>query len=290
MRLNSRMAAIGAPLVFSCITAGCQSAKPVAPASSPAAATAPLQKYTAPDQSASAGVPTGWQVTQGKDTVIQMKGPQGVEVSLGNTIIAKNAPFQAGARGTNGTDISMPYSASLAQKLGMIVQQGAALAGKPLSQMALNSSTPIQLPPQLGQCARMVASFTGDQGPMKMMVVFCSLPLDAGGDYKNIFLDAQGPAAVAAAAVPTVQAIFRSYSIPPTWLQRKLAPVNAAPTAAAMSPAQMQAEAAGVRALNSATNYAAQSSLVQANCFDLSVLRETPTYELPRSCGGTKPD
>jgi len=27
-----------------------------------------------------------------------------------------------------------------------------------------------------------------------------------------------------------------------------------------------------------------------ANCFDLSVLRETPTYELPRSCGGSKPD
>ena len=27
-----------------------------------------------------------------------------------------------------------------------------------------------------------------------------------------------------------------------------------------------------------------------ANCFDLSVLRETPTYDLPRSCGGTKPD
>jgi len=27
-----------------------------------------------------------------------------------------------------------------------------------------------------------------------------------------------------------------------------------------------------------------------ANCFDLSVLRETPTYNLPKSCGGSKPD
>jgi hypothetical protein len=29
---------------------------------------------------------------------------------------------------------------------------------------------------------------------------------------------------------------------------------------------------------------------VSANCFDLAVLRETPNYLLPRSCGGTKPD
>ena len=288
MRQVLRMAAIGAPIVLSCMTAGCQSAKPSASASTaPAAApTAQLQTYTAPDQSASAGVPAGWQVTQGGNTVIRMSGPQGVTVSLGNTYIAKNGAFQAGQRYPNGVDLAMPYQASLAQKLAMIVEQGAALSGKPISQMALNSSTPIQLPPTLGQCARMVASYTGDQGPVKMMVVFCSLPLDSGGDYKNIMLEAEGPATVAAQAVPTVQTIFRSYNLPPAWLQRKLSPVNAAPPAAARMPGT----AAGVAALNSATLNAERSADVNFNCFDLSVIRETPTYDLPRSCGGTKPD
>jgi hypothetical protein len=265
------------------MTAGCQSAKPAAPTAS--APTPQLQTYTASDQSVSAGVPAGWKVTQAGNTVIQMAGPQGISVSLGNTYIAKNGAFQAGQRYPNGVDLEMPYPASLAQKLAMIVEQGAALSGKPISQMALNSSTPIQLPPALGQCARMVASYTGDQGPVKMMVVFCSLPLDAGGDYKNILLEAEGPAAVAAQAVPTVQTIFRSYNLPPAWLQRKLAPVNA-PRPAAMT----LGTAAGVAALNAATLNAQRSSEVQFNCFDLSVIRETPTYDLPRSCGGTKPD
>jgi hypothetical protein len=287
MRHALRMAAIGAPMVLSCVTAGCQSAKPAvhAAAAPSATSTAPLQTYTASDQSASAGVPAGWQVTQGANTVIRMTGPQGVSVSLGNTFIARNAAFQAGQRSANGVDLSMPYAASLAQKLTMLVEQGAALSGKPLSQMAINSSTPIQLPAALGQCARMVASYTGDQGPVKMMVVFCSLPLDSGGDYKNIMLEAEGPAAVAAQAVPTVQTIFRSYNLPPAWLQRKLAPQNA-PPAAAMTAGQ----AGAIAGINAATNYAARSADVNANCFDLSVLRETPTYELPRSCGGTRPD
>jgi hypothetical protein len=270
-------------MIFSSVMAGCQSSKPADRAA--AAPTPPLQTYTAPDQSASAGVPADWQVTQGANTVIRMSGPQGVSVSLGNTYIARNAAFQPGQRSANGIDLSMPYAASLAQKLTMIVKDGAALSGKPLSQMAINSSTPIQLPAALGQCARMVASYTGDQGPVKMIVVFCSLPLDSGGDYKNILLEAEGPAAVAAQAVPTVQTIFRSYNLPPAWLQRKLAPQNAAPMAA-MTPGQ----AGAISGMNGATNYAARSTEVNANCFDLSVIRETPTYELPRSCGGTKPD
>jgi hypothetical protein len=42
--------------------------------------------------------------------------------------------------------------------------------------------------------------------------------------------------------------------------------------------------------LNQSTIRSAAAANNSANCFDLSVLRETPTYDLPRSCGGTKPD
>jgi hypothetical protein len=268
-----------ASFVFISVTAGCQATTPPAGTPSPAVQ---LQKYTASDQSASAGVPTGWQVTKGEQTVIQMSGPQGVTLSLGTTVVARNAAFQSGQRPANGIDLSMPYAATLPQKLAMILQQAAAVSGKPFSQFTVSSATPLQLPPTLGQCGRFVAGFSG-QEPTKVLAVFCSLPLDAGGAYKNILLYAQAPAAVAAQAAPVAQSIFRSYSIPTPWLQRKLAPHS-------VPPPMVGNPNASAAIINGATIRGAAAANNSANCFDLSVLRETPTYDLPRSCGGTKPD
>jgi hypothetical protein len=177
----------------------------------------------------------------------------------------------------------MPYTAPLQQKLIMILQQNAAISGKPDPQVTITSGTPIQLPPALGQCGRFVANLTGQQGPAKAMGAFCSLPLDYGGTYKNIMILATAPEAVAAQSAPTAQAIIQSYRIPPPWLQRKLAP-NILPPAPAVNPNAV----AG--AINRSTVIGMIGSDVSANCFDLTVLRETPTYQLPRSCGGTKPD
>lgn len=268
-----------ASLLALCVAGGCHSQSPAATAAS---SSIQLQPYTASDQSASAGVPSGWQVTKGSETVIQMTGPQGETVFLGTTVVAQNGAFQAGQRGANGIDISMPYSATLPQKLTMIVDQNAALAGKPAPQLTINSATPIQLPAVLGQCGRFIASASGAQGQMKIMSVFCSLPLDSGGAYKNILLLAQAPAAVAAQSAPTAQAIFRSYRVPGPWLQKKLAPHFAPPPPAA--------SAAAAAAINRSTIQSMVGADNSANCFDLAVLRETPNYELPRSCGGTKPD
>jgi hypothetical protein len=268
-----------ASLLTLCVAAGCHSQPPPAAAASSAIQ---LQPYTASDQSASAGVPSGWQVTKGSETVIQMTGPQGETVFLGNTVVAHNGAFQAGQQGANGIDISMPYSATLPQKLTMIVDQNAALSGKPAPQMTINSATPIQLPAALGQCGRFIASVSGAQGQMKIMAVFCSLPLDSGGAYKNIMLMAQAPAAVAAQSAPTAQAIFQSYRIPGPWLQKKLAPHFAPPPPAATAAAAAAINRSAIQGMVGADN--------SANCFDLAVLRETPDYDLPRSCGGTKPD
>jgi hypothetical protein len=279
------LAAAVAPLVFLSflsITAGGQSPQPAPPAA--AAPAVPLQPYTASDQSASAGVPSGWKVTSGAQTVIQMSSPQGVAVSLGNTVIARNAAFQLNQKPANGIDLSMPSTATLAQKLTMILQQSAASSGKPAPQITIDSSTPLQLPATVGQCARFVADLTGQQGPIKLLAVFCSLPLDSGGVYKNIMLAAQAPTATAAQAAPIAQAVFQSYRIPTAWLQKKLAPFTAPPAASAAATA---AEAAAINKSTLAGMAAANNS---ANCFDLSVLRQTPTYLLPRSCGGTQPN
>src|ERR1035438_76974 len=68
-----------------------------------------------------------------------------------------------------------------------------------------------------------------------------------------------------------------SYRIPPAWLQKKLAPFSlAAPPIS------------GGGGINSSTILGEAGADNAANCFDLSVLRETPTRLLPKSCGGTQ--
>jgi hypothetical protein len=257
-------------------TANCQAPTPAAPGS------VKLQPYTAPDKSASAGVPSGWKVTSGKETEIDMTGPEGEAVSLGRTLVAMNAPFKVGQKSANGIDLSMPYTASLEQKLGMIITQNAAIAGKPAPQLSLISSTPFQLPPAAGQCGRIVAGISTGQDRTEILAIFCSLPLDAGGAYKSFMLYAQAPAAVAAQSAPVAQAIFQSYSIPAAWLKKKLAPHFLPPPASAKA----SQGARGGGAISPIPGEGDDPSI----CFDLVVLRDTPKNKLPKSCGGTAPN
>lgn len=242
-----------------------------------------LQPYTAPDKSVSAGVPAGWKVTLGKGTVIQMAGPQGETLNLGAMAIAKNAPFQAGQKIGGGIDMAMPYSASLDQKLNMILQNGAAATGHPPPNLSITSSTPIALPPAMGQCGRFVGDMTGAQGPVKVLALICSMPVDPNGVYKNMMMMAQAPPAVATQTGTVAQAVFRSYSVPAAQMQNKLAPFSE-------SAQQMTADNAKAAAINRQTIKGMIGSQQSANCMDLVVIRELPKYQLPRSCGGLLPD
>ncbi len=235
-----------------------------------------LTPYTAPDQTASAGVPSGWKAT-GAETVITMTGPQTETLTLGRTFIARNAPFQPGQRPASPADLTMPYNAPLTQKLTMIYQQAAALSGKPTPQVAFTSTTPLQVPAILGQCGRFVANLTGLPQPAKIMGLFCSFPLDTGGTFKNVILVAQAPATIAAQEAPIAQAVFSSYRIPQVMLARKLAPVTAPPP---------PPSAGGI----SSTLWAQQQSNITATCFDESVIREYGPRQLPRECGGLAPN
>lgn len=267
------LAAVAAPLWIAALLNG-QTEKP-------AAAPIQLTPYTAPDHSASAGIPPGWKVTQGSESLIRMSGPAGETVALGLAVVAHNGPFQLAQMPANGIDLSMPYTANLTQKLGMIVEHAAATSGSAVTQVTLKSSTPIQVPPMLGQCGRIVATYTDQKkGALETMAVICSLPPDAVGNYKNIMLAALAPATVAEQSAPAAQAAFRSYRVPPAWLQRKLAPWD--------TPAPMAAGGGGSSAMAEELmrETAAQTagSLNSANCFDLSVLRNTPDRLLPPSC------
>jgi hypothetical protein len=276
-----------------------------APAKSAATTPAiPLTPFTASDQSATAGVPAGWKVTQSGNTEISMTGPQGETVVLGFTIVAHNSAFQPGQKALAPAAVSMPYSATLSQKLAMLNQQGAALQGHSNPQVVIASATPVQVPQVLGQCGKFVFNFTGKtaQGqiaPLKAMAFYCSLPVDAAGFYKNILIQAQAPVATAAQSAPTALAIFGSYKIPPAWLQKLIAPVlNPQDQAAIAGQARQASGNSGMSAaqanyaasvINGETNRAIQSANQSFNCADANI-RGTPTILLPQSCGGPWPE
>lgn len=259
------------------------------PQTSPAAPQ--LQPYTAPDNSASAGVPPGWKVATGKDTFIQMTGPKGETIFLGDTIVAHDGSFRLGQRGTAGIDFSMPHSATLTQKLTMIVDQSAVLGGKPNPHFTVTSASPIQFPPALGQCGRFVATMNAGSGSMKATGAYCSFPLDHGGNFKNIMLLAQAPSAVAAADAPIVTAVFASYKIPAAMLKKKLAPFTPAPTVMTLAHggAKPGVSPVTIPVTNPVMNPGASAD-VSATCFDLAVIRALPTRQLPRECGGQAPN
>lgn len=248
--------------------------------STPAAAPT-LTPYTTPDKSASAGVPPGWKVTAGAQTVIVMTGTQGETISLGNTLIVRDAAFQLNQPISGGVDVSIPNSGSLSQKFTLAMQHGAALAGAADPQIKITSETPMsQVPATVGQCGHILAGMNGKSGPVTDAAVMCSLPVDAGGTYKLIFITAQAPPAIAQQESALASAVFSSYRIPANMLQAKLAPFY-------VPPAVANAETAAIL-----KQTAIQQNMIntQANCFDLTVLRETPTPLLPRSCGGLAPN
>jgi hypothetical protein len=253
----------------------------IAEQSMPAVPATQLQPYTAPDQSASAGVPAGWKVTSGSQTVIEMTGPRGETVVLGKTIIAHDGAFQPSQHGPGPAELSMPKSSSLVEKLTMIIQRGAAIGGKAAPQINVTSATPLQLPASLGECGRVVANVSDERGPTKIMTTICSLPSDTNGFYKNILLLAKAPASVAADSAPIAKAIFSSYKIPQVMLQKKLGPVTLPP------PPMPSGGGSGTMPRMPTITAPADDGW---ECYDLVAIRETPKYQLPVRCGGYKPD
>jgi hypothetical protein len=231
---------IGAPAIVCAQAQG-------TPSNAPAAAAAPpvqLQTYTASDQSASAGVPAGWKVYGAAQTNIEMTGPQGEIINLGQGIIAHDGPFQLGQTGPDGSNMTMPYSAKLTDKLIMVLQQRAALNGNPVPQFKFIYAAPLQSLPAGFQCGVFVVSASGVATPADALGVFCSLPEDRLQFYKNFLIIGSAPTAIAPKDVATVAAVIKSYKVPPAWLQKKFAlftaPATASPDQGPGDPAEVQ--------------------------------------------------
>jgi hypothetical protein len=201
-----------------------------AQATSPAATTVQLQSYTAPDKSASAGVPPGWQVTNAGSGAIDMTGPQGEAVDF-KIIVAHDGPFQLGQRGPNGADLTMPSSARLSDKLVMVLDQQAALKGMPVPQVKYLYQAPIKMPSGMGQCGMFAISAAAGANSGDAMGIFCSLNDSSAQFFKTFLMYGAAPTTIAAQTVPTVEAIFKSYKLAPGWTQKILSPYTPADAA-----------------------------------------------------------
>jgi hypothetical protein len=264
------------------VSARAQATPSTAPAAPPAAAPVQLQTYTAPDQSASAGVPAGWKVAGASQTNIELSGPQGEVIDLGEGIIAHDGPFQLGQTGPDGSNMSMPYSAKLSDKLTMVLQQRAALNGNPVPQIKLLYGAPLQSLPAGFQCGVFVIADSGVTTPVDALDIFCSLPEDRLQFFKNFLTFGSAPTAIAPKDAPTVAAVIKSFKIPPAWLQKKFAPftapASASPDQGPGSPAEVQMY------LNAMEN---QQQVIDrgATCADAGIIG-TPNIQVARECGG----
>jgi len=266
---------------------GChaQNASASAAPAARAAAIAPMQSFTASDGSATAQLPTGWKVTNQSQTVIVMEGPNGDTISLGNTLIAKNAAYTPGK--VAGADLAMPYTANLQQKFVMIFQHASSVTGGPMPQVTFAQATPLKAPAQFGECGLFLGKMATADGSVakNFEAGFCSLPVDSAGIYKNIVKIGEASIAVAAQDRATIEAVLASYQIPMAWLNLKLAPYTAVASSApgALSPPGGAATAAETAAYIKAMNDNQRAIDIGAQCTALG-LTDMPMYRMPAAC------
>ncbi|HTD59020.1 MAG TPA: hypothetical protein VK679_00140 [Gemmatimonadaceae bacterium] len=229
-------------------------------------ASAQLKTTTTADQTASVGVPDGWTLAKGSNGFVYVTGPNDERVNLGVIVVAKNGP--AGSGTTGEVAFALPFSATLKEKFTTILQAGAAKQGLPKPEITFASEVPTKLP----MCSRLFGSTTAGADSRKFEGVICSLRPDWLGLYKNIVFLLQVPSSRAAQDRPIVERIAASYRVTPDMFKKMLAPYTALPP--------QQPLPTGLAPYQDPTN---------SDCFDYNVIRESPPWEVPMHCGGTKP-
>jgi hypothetical protein len=236
--------------------------------------TAPvLQPYVAPDQSASAGLPAGWQVTKAEHGVIQVSGPHGEQIGLGEGIFVKNGPL--GAAVSPPIKASMPAQATLGQKYMMLWRQATAADGEPVPQIKILSARRIPINNAIGECAVVLGSMTSRRGAEKFETQICSLRPDSGGVFKLVWNHATIPDALAKQERATVEAVLHSYRPSQETLKLIMQPLTPV----------MPSPPSGVRGAGGGGNYWGQIGADHAaECMDLGVIREEPIEHQPSYC------
>jgi hypothetical protein len=229
-------------------------------------ASAQLTTVSTDDKTASVGIPNGWKLAKGSNGFVYVTGPNDQRASLGVIVVAKNGP--AGSGTTGEVAFALPFSATLKEKFTTILQAGAAKQGLAKPEITVASEAPTKLP----MCSRLFGSTTAGSDSKKFEGVICSLRPDWLGLYKNIVFLLQVPSSRAAQDRPIVEQIAASYRVTPDMFKKMLAPYTALPP--------QQPLPTGLAPYQDPTN---------SDCFDYNVIRESPPWEVPMHCGGTKP-
>jgi hypothetical protein len=259
-------------LKFTALAAGLLAGASLAAAQQSTAAPATaLQTYTAPDQSASVGVPSGWKVTKAAYGEIQMSGPKGESISLGNTLQIRSAPYRPGQN-----PMTIPNQATLTQKLEAVWQEAAMTSGFSGARVSVSSAKPVPLG-RIAQCGIFLGSETNAQGPQNFETRFCSLPMDSNGIYKLFFMNATIPVSLAAQERATAEAVLSSYRPSVAALKAILRPATPPlPPMGWVPPSGYSGDPS--------TAYGEEMAQESFDCMDEGVIREEPEEDLPPYC------
>jgi hypothetical protein len=269
-----KFAALAAGFIAGASLANAQQSTTTAQQTTPAPSI-PLQTYKAADTSASVGVPAGWKVTKAEYGIIQMSGPNGEAISLGNTLFVRNGPYQPGQKTSGLIAMTLPNQATITQKVEAVWQMGAAASGDPTAHVSLISATPVPLG-NIAQCGIFLGSQTGAKGAANWEMRFCSMPMDTNGIFKLFWLDAIIPASLATQERATAEAVLSSYRPSPATLLALLKPET--------PPLPPMGAAGPGGAPMSSTLYAEQQAQQTSDCMDEGVIRGEPEWQLPPYC------
>jgi hypothetical protein len=200
---------------------------------------ATLRQIMLPDRSASAGIPSGWQVDpdSGGGTM-QVRGPNKEIIFLNSTFGAfdpRDPSVPQGimlqrqyGRGAPDNKVYLPYGVNLPQAFVTLFHDAQQRAHFPLSTIQMSNTS--QIPGQ--PCDRLEGTMTGGplQGPNQFFGVFCEQPPQAGMWLSSLTI-ALLPDSVAAQEHATAGAIMASFQMNQAVVQQQ-ANTIAAPTIA----------------------------------------------------------
>jgi hypothetical protein len=200
-------------LMAALLAADCASA--ATPPTVHAAGGKAFQEFRAPDNSASASLPTGWTVDLARVGAILAHGPKGERLILGTVFIVRDGPYSLEPPSAGSLiAFSMPSESALAQKLLATVR---VIAGADQSkpQVAITNETPFSAPSWFGQCGHfngVLHNASGQESDFE--ATFCSLPLTSSGYYRTLLVGASTPAMSDARERATVKTAMASYAVP----------------------------------------------------------------------------
>ena len=173
---------------------------------------AALRRFTAPDNSASVGVPDGWQA-KGNQGTMMISGPHGESVGLNLTRLATAGQRQLYGAPNNAGKIVYPYNVDLTRAFPDIFQQFWRVNGGNPTGLQIARAEPVAGPP--GQrCAHVTGQVNlGGQagGTEEMNALLCTAAPGPMGNYMVMLSLALLPPAVADKERATVAGILGSF-------------------------------------------------------------------------------